>query len=149
VAEKGKLNIGLMSDLVHTINFFCQGRLMQRGKLIGKDVLNCAKVTETLGQMIFAHRNSIQEKCQKLKERMLAIKSVIKENPLGIVKILEDSTGSGEACSCGDGKDGSCLSKHFATSFSNVTIYLLNIFTHVGLSAAPHQIQTLSPSQRV
>jgi len=40
--------------------------------------------------------------------------------------------------------DNSYLSKTFAESMTRVVFYLLNMFTHVGVSTSLHQLQKLS-----
>ena len=49
------------------------------------------------------------------------------------------------ACKC----EKSCFSKTFIESISSVVIYLLNMYTHVGVSASMHQIQTMSLTHRL
>jgi len=48
VADKGKLNINLMANLVHVTDFLSQGRLMKRGMMQPKDLSNCLRLSETL-----------------------------------------------------------------------------------------------------
>lgn len=89
---------------------------------------------------MFERRNWIQEICPAAKERHTKIKNCFREPIFG--SELESLIGSENLksgkCPCVSQnlKTSSCYSPSFSESISTITLFLMNVFSTVGLSAA-------------
>ena len=100
-----------------------------------KDLLNVAKMTETVGALLNQHRSSLHDRCVTGKARAIKLKNSFKDTAFAFDHAKDNIIG----CFCEKG----CLENAFIPSLQNVIHYLLNIYSHVGLSGGLSHVEGL------
>ena len=74
-----KLDVVLLADLIYTVNFCCQGRLMEHSQMTPQDVKRTITLTEAVGSLVFSKRSWLQDRDPESKLRCNSVKAQFKE----------------------------------------------------------------------
>ena len=134
LALKGDmLDVVLLADLIYTVNFCCQGRLMEHAQMTVQDIKRTIALTETIGSLVFSKRSWLQDRYPESKPRCNAVKAQFKEAQFDAPLFTQ----------------AGYFDKTFQRSISTVLFYLLNMMTSIGLPTSASLLSGLSVSNRV
>ena len=123
-----------LADLVKCLDFCLEGRLLNHAALTVSDIKRTIKITENLGNLVFSHRNWLQERCPSSKERCVAIKNTFRDVNL---HNGDDSSlrrvSSNSLCVQLGRTNQTCYEADFPESLSLIIFFLLNYFSQIGL----------------
>ena len=81
--KNGVLDVSFIADLIRTLDFCYQGRIMGHGTLDFKELEQIVDIVDLVGKIVFERRNWIQEICPSAKERHVKIKNCFREPIFG------------------------------------------------------------------
>ena len=124
----------MLADIIKCLDFCLDGRLLSHAALSVSDIKSILRITESLGNLIFSHRNWFQERCPSSKERCVSIKNTYRDvnlhnmNPTELNRVDHNCL-----CVQQGKKQDSCYEPGFPEALSLVIFFLLNVFSQIGL----------------
>jgi hypothetical protein len=99
-----------------------------------KDITNLGVLLDTLSKYLLDNMKAFKEKCPTLKDQLTTFKTSYELNPLTNINL--SSKVNPQQCAC-NGSNCFTNSHRFVKSLSKVSFFLLNVYSHFGISSSP------------